>query len=430
MTKWRIIGIMTGNSMDAIDMVLTEFDGERIRDICSFSQPYSATQKNEIDSLRRRIIEQKLTAEDLLKDTRFINVHWRYIEGVADAVNKMCAQYGLNKQRIDAIGFHGKTLDHNPPSMAAANGEEPYTIQMGSAQLLANLTGLPVINDFRSALLQQGYEGAPLAAPHNANMAKTEGDGCYFNAGNTSNLAWIKDGQALISWDAGPFNEYTDSFVRQIKGEAMDFDAAYGKKGKLMPDLLQYLFDVGREYYELLPPKSGDPAYYKTAQIFAHIAEKYGNVQKSRSLFYNVTRTFEHFAGYLAAYAIGQTPENIELTPQIILFGGGWRNPVALKAFKDSLNKGEVLSEHESHFVNLRARFGKKPQIKYSDFGTFMEARLFADLARYYLEQKGWPLPELQGKTLVLGQLRTPFGAPVDDFLSAAARGWQKDKRN
>ncbi len=428
MAKWRIIGIMTGNSMDAIDMVLSEFDGEKIRDICNYSEPYSSTQKEMMNGLRRRVCENKMTAAKLLKDALFMNAHWQYVEGVANAVNKMCEKFGLQKKQIDAIGFHGKTLDHNPPSMAAYNGEPPFTTQMGSAQLLANLTGIPVVGDFRSALLMNGYEGAPLAGPHNAHIAKTEGDGCYFNAGNTSNLAWIKDGATQICWDAGPFNEYVDSWIRLYKNEAMDTDGAYGKKGRLMPDLLQKLFDVGRAYYELLPPKSGDPAYYHTQEIFAQICAEYGNPRTDERLFCNVMRTLEIFAGYIAAYALGQTPKHIELTPNIVLFGGGWHNPVALKAFKECLSgkSAFILPEHQAHFAALAARWPQRPNVKYSDLGTFMEARLFADLARYYLEQKSWPLPELQGKQLILGNARFPFAGQVDDFLSQAARGWQK----
>ena len=430
MAKWRIIGIMTGNSMDAIDAVLTEFDGEKIRDICSYSEPYDAEQKAAMSGLRRRVIEAKMTAADMLKDALFMNVHWKYIEGVANAVNNMCAKYGLQKQQIDAIGFHGKTLDHNPPSVAAKNKEAPFTTQMGSAQLLANMTGIPVINDFRSALLQNGFEGAPLAGPHNAHIAQIEGDGCYFNAGNTSNLAWINNGASQISWDAGPFNEYVDGWVRTYKNEAMDTDGAYGKKGRVQPALLQKLFDIGRAYYELLPPKSGDPAYYHTDEIFAHICTEYGNPQTNEHLFCNVMRTLEVFAGYIAAYALGQTPNNIEFIPNIVLFGGGWHNPVALQAFKDCLSGKAtfILPEHRKFFEKLSARWPQRVKVKYSDFGTYMEARLFADLARFYIEQKSWPLPELKGKEIILGNARYPFAGEVDDFLSKSARGWQNAK--
>jgi anhydro-N-acetylmuramic acid kinase len=419
MVKLRIIGVMTGNSMDAVDLVLTEFDGDKMRDICSYSEPYDVEQKQQIDDLRRRVATQHLTKQQLVNDRKFIAIHWQYVEGIANAVNAMCDKFGLQKKKIDAIGFHGKTLDHYPPSMAKIHGGKPFTTQMGSAQQLANLTGIPVINDFRSALVQNGFEGAPLAGPHNAHIALIEGNGCYFNAGNTGNLALIKDGVSQISYDVGPFNEYIDQYILLVKGEAMDTDGAYGKKGKLLPELLQKSFDLCREYYELLPPKSGDPNYYHTPELLDYIKQNYASEK-----FNDVIYTLEYFAAYVAAYGLTQIPENIEMAPRFILFGGGWKNPIVMKTFKELLTKETyILPEHSSLFANLRQRLGKRVEIKYSEFGNYMEARLMADLARYFMEQKTWELPELKGKKLILGQVRFPFTGVVDDFLSAAARG-------
>ena len=419
---------MTGNSMDAVDVVLTEFDGEKIEDICSLSLPYSIAEKQEIDGLRRRVVKHKLTADYLIKDKDFLTVHNKYVEGVANAVNELCRKNNIDKSSVQAIGFHGKTLDHNPPTLAKINGTQPFTTQMGSAQLLADLTDIPVINDFRSALLMNGFEGAPLAAPHNAHISKQEGDGCYINAGNTANLAWIKNGVSQISWDAGPFNEYIDNFVLRCKGVAFDKNAHWGLQGKLLPELWQKLFALGREFYELPPPKSGDPAFYKTEYLFNYLENEYGNPAENEQIFCDILHTLEFFAGYLTAYAAVSTPQNIDLTPNFILFGGGWKNLVARRSFDNILlGKAPALPQHAKLFADFRQRLGKKPNIKYSDLGEFMEARLFADLARYYLEGKTWNLPELKNydKKLILGNMRRPHEAAVNDYLSQAARGWQ-----
>ncbi len=422
-----IIGVMTGNSMDAVDVVMTRFGADKMEDVAGLSVPYSAEQKRRIDGLRQKVITQKISAEQLVHDDEFLRIHEEYVGGVAAAVNQLCEKYKIAKSQITAIGFHGKTLDHFPPSVAQKKGENPYTTQMGSAQRLADLTGIPVINDFRSALIQNGFEGAPLAAPHNARIAKIEGDGCYFNAGNTSNLAWVYKHQAQISWDAGPFNEYVDNFMLRYTGATMDLDGRYGKKGKLLPELLQKLFDYGRDYYEMQPPKSGDPAYYGTEKIFAEIEKTYGVPHRSTQLFCDILHTLEYFSGYLAAYAVAQTPERILMTPQFILFGGGWKNPLCSAGFQNVINgKGYVLPEHQNLFAALRKRLGEC-QIKYSAYGNFMEARLMADLADHFITGQTWPLPELQGKKMVLGKIRRPQEQKVDDYLSAAARGWQKN---
>ncbi len=97
--------------------------------------------------------------------------------------------------------------------------------------MLADLTGIPVIYDFRSDLLMAGFDGAPLVPPHfNARISASEGDGCYYNGGNTSNFALVADGVARIGADAGPFNEYTDAYIRRHTNEAFDRDAMFGKK--------------------------------------------------------------------------------------------------------------------------------------------------------------------------------------------------------
>ena len=419
---------MTGNSMDAIDVVLTEFDGDKIKDICSLSIPYSLEEKREIDNLRQRIVKQQLTADELIEDNDFLYVHNKYVNGVANAVNELCRQNNIAKSSVQAIGFHGKTLDHNPPSLAKINGTQPFTTQMGSAQLLANLTDIPVINDFRSALLMNGFEGAPLAAPHNAHISKQEGDGCYINAGNTANLAWIKNGVSQISWDSGPFNEYIDGFVLRYKGVAFDKDAHWGLQGKLLPKLWQKLFALGQQFYELTPPKSGDPAFYKTECLFNYIENEYGSPAENEQVFCDVLHTLEFFAGYLTAYAVASTPKGIELTANFILFGGGWKNLVARKSFDNILlGKMPVLPQHAKLFADFFQMLESKPNIKYSDLGEFMEARLFADLARYYLERETWNLPELKNyaEKLILGNMRRPHEAAVDDYLSKASRGWQ-----
>ena len=229
MPTYRIIGIMTGNSMDAMDMVLTEFQNKKMRDICSFSVPYSPQMQQQTEDLRRLVFNRDKSEISAMPE--FQEWHNLYIRLLAEAVNKMCEQHHLKKAQIDAIGFHGKTLDHNPPSKAKIEHTLPYTLQAGSGQMLADLTGVKVVYDFRSAPLMAGFEGAPLVAPHNAHIALSEGDGIYFNGGNTSNFAVINGGKTAISSDAGPFNEYTDNFIRTYTADSCDYNGKYGKSG-------------------------------------------------------------------------------------------------------------------------------------------------------------------------------------------------------
>ena len=425
MTKYYVIGNMTGNSMDAIDLVLTEFDGDKMKDICSFSMPYSKNMQKKIEYLRGNV--RKKTRKEIMKIPEFKEIHDEYIRQVADCINQMCKKFKIKKNKVSAIGFHGKTLDHNPPSK---DKKAPYTLQIGSGQMLADLTGIPVVYDFRSAFIKAGLDGAPLVSLHNAHIAAIEGNACFYNGGNTSNFAWIIDKKATVVSDAGPFNEYVDNFIRKNNKGSFDKDGKFGLKGKLNKKLLQKLFDIGRKFYEKKLPKSGDPQYYHKDKVFDLIAE--GKIS-----FNDAVHTLEYFAAYIAVQALTLTKKNVKLPAQILLFGGGWKNPVARQSFDNLIaGKGYVLPEHKAQFKEFLNKFTTTPIVKYSDFGESMEARLFADLARYKLQKKAWITPDSVSadKKIISGRIANPNEKRKNytDYINKTCYGWQNEilKRN
>jgi len=413
---------MTGNSMDAVDLVLTDFDGDIMTDICTFTRPYTKDMQKRVEDLRGKVFAK--TAAQIADIPEFKSVHDDYVRQIAECINEMCKCHNIDKTTIDAIGFHGKTLDHNPPSKAKIDGTLPYTLQIGSGQMLADLTGIPVVYDFRSDPLMSGFDGAPLVPPHNAHISASEGDGIYYNGGNTSNFAIITDQTAQIGTDAGPFNEYTDNYIRQFSSESYDKDGIFGKNGKLSAKLLQKIFEYGRPFYETPLPKSGDPAYYHKEEIFKY-------VQDEGIKFADAVRTFEYAAAYMAVQALTLIPDSIKIPNKIILFGGGWKNPIVRRDFADLLSqKGFILPEHQDSFAQLQMRLVGEPDIRLSGFGDYMEARLFADLARYKLENKAWEIPEIinAGKKIICGRIATPKKErkKYNDCINRAAKGWQK----
>ncbi|MBR1601229.1 MAG: anhydro-N-acetylmuramic acid kinase [Alphaproteobacteria bacterium] len=418
--KYKIIGNMTGNSMDAIDLVLTEFDGDKMSDICSYTRLYNDDMRNKTESLRQQVFNK--TAREIVDLSDFKSFHDEYIRQIADCINEMCYINKIGKKEVDAIGFHGKTLDHNPPSKSKLDGTKPYTLQIGSGKMLADLTEINTIYDFRSDFIMNGFDGAPLAPLHNAHIAYSEGDGCYYNGGNTSNFAIIKNGKALSGADAGPFNEYIDAYIRKHTTLAFDEGAKIGMSGKLNKKLLQKLFDIGRKYYETKLPKSGDPAYYYKNEVFDY-------VEQSGINFADAVHTFEYFAAYIATQALTLVPETIDIPSRFVLFGGGWKNPLVRRSFKDFLvGEGYVLDEHKKIFEMLQTRLKRKVQVINSTFGEYMEARLFADLARYKLEGKAWIIPEIKqiGKQIICGVVANPDSSRnlYDDMICRAAKGW------
>jgi len=186
---------------------------------------------------------------------------------------------------------------------------------------------------------------------------------------------------------------------------------------------LQKLFNIGRKFYETRLPKSGDPQYYYKDQVF----ELTKNVN-----FNDGVHTLEYFAAYIAVQALTLTDFKVPLSPRFILFGGGWKNPVVRQSFEDLISgKGFVLPEHRKQFSDFWTRFNQKTVIKYSAFGEMMEARLFADLARYKLEGRCWEIPEviqaqkeiLCGRTALPGKNRDKY----TDCINRACFGWQNE---
>jgi anhydro-N-acetylmuramic acid kinase len=426
----NIIGIMTGNSLDGCDIVLTKFDAEKMNDLVFGSFDISKQLQKDILSLKKKIQTKKILLTELTDNSFFVNVHNRYVRWIYLSIKRFLKENNLTVKDVDLIGFHGQTLDHNPKSVASSL-EDVYTVQMGSGQMLADLTNIPVVSDFRSDDVMNGGEGAPLMPPHNEHYAKMLGlkDAVFYNAGNTSNLALIENGLVQMGFDAGPFNELSDYLVRQYKNESFDRNGAYGLKGVLDIDLLMVLFQEAvktktKENFLLLPPpKSSDPSLYG----FKHQLKI-----NSEDDFYRVLHTVQYFAGYVAAHALTHVTSK-KLPDTFVLFGGGWKNPVSRMAFQNLLlGKDKPLQMHEDVFKNILEKFEKNPAFLMPNGAAYMEARLMADLAYSFEQKKCWTNKKLTGvlNQIILGVKSTPKKDRTNytDMLSRANKGWQSLK--
>ena len=423
----KIIGVMTGNSLDGCDAVLTEFSSQGMKDISFFSREIPSSLQKDILSLKEMIKKRELLSEALPTNEFFLKVHNTYVRWIAECIREFLHNASLTEKDIDLVGFHGQTLDHNPPSVATKT-ILPYTLQMGSGKLLASLINIPVVYDFRSDDIFKQGEGAPLMPPHNEHFAKNLHlkDAFFYNAGNTSNIALILNGKVCLGFDAGPFNEFSDKLVRLYKNCSFDADCVFGKQGFLQTDLLKKLFKSsvktadGNNYLDLTYPKSADPSLYRFDNLFSI---------NSDADFFNVLHTVEYFSGYTAAYALKHIESDV-FPHDFILFGGGWHNEISRNAFKDILEgKGFELDEHVEVFKDIRSKFKKKINLIFPKGAQYMEARLIADLAYHFEQQKVWTVPELTGclTPCILGVKAVPEKQPVlDDVINRASEGWQK----
>ena len=426
-SAYTCIGVMTGNSLDAVDAVLTRFENEKITDICG----HTLAMPEEISDGFRRL--KKMLAQNngdiksiaAAPEARFREIHDAYVSLVARTVNELIDKSGLAPNEIDIIGFHGQTCYHLPPSVAAT-GQQPCTLQIGSGQMLADMTGRPVAFDFRSDDLMNGGEAAPLAPVHNRHLAESlKQRGIYpvvfCNGGNTGNIT-IAYQKHVVGWDTGPFNHLVDTLTRTEKNEACDFDGNYGRRGKISFSLLKELFEQavctqkGENFLLKNPPKSSDPAWYKILP----------SLKDAKRPFEDRIRTAEFFSAYIFAYTLRFSP--IKTPDYFLLFGGGWNNPVITGDFQKLLREqSEVLPEHFEIFEkikNPRAKIEWADNYGYS--GRYMEARIFADMAGCLLNREPFSFPETTGcRTPTVGGILVRPGEGNRQLWSRAAKGWQ-----
>ena len=401
----KTIGIMTGNSLDAVDVVLTEFGTDTIKDLSSHTKPYPKELTDKMLKLRALVKDVDSEMDKLSENEFFVSTVNEYTTLVADTVKELMAHSRYKNSDIAALGFHGQTCDHFPPSIA--KGADAYTLQIGNAQLLADLTDIPVIYDFRSDDIMCGGEGAPLAPVHNLHISKKLKEQGIFpvafcNAGNTGNIAVITknggDKMIVKGWDAGPFNHFSDYLVRTYKNMSYDKDAVFAKQGKIIPELLRDLFENvavtsnGENFYLQAPYKSSDPSWYRIPESLN--CKKYS--------FEDTLRTVVYLSTYTCYHTLSFVPDNLKMPANFLVFGGGWKNPLTMNDFKNLLaGNALILEEHKDLFNKIKNRMIEPPMVEWSDkfgySGEYMEARIFADMAYCRIIGEPFTYPEGSG---------------------------------
>ena len=221
----RALGLMSGTSMDGIDIALIEADGQdHVRRIAAAGVDYGDPFKAR---LRRAIEEAKPVTNRDQRPGTLGAVERELTDLHADAVRRFLGDHMLQPSAVDVIGFHGQTVLHRP-----ADG---LTVQLGDGYRLAAQTGIDVVYDLRADDCAAGGEGAPLApAYHRALAAKVpERPVAFLNIGGVANVTWIGANGALLAFDTGPGNALIDDWMLRHTGLARDADGATAAAGKV-----------------------------------------------------------------------------------------------------------------------------------------------------------------------------------------------------
>lgn len=442
------IGVNTGNSLDAADVVLTKFGADgSIEDLDALSEPMPAKLAEALRMIRNTVMEcdadmkkaghvyQQRSGHldsNLQSMDKLITNYTLYVAEAVKKLIKHWQQKNKSKIAIDLIGFHGQTCAHQPPSIDA---EISYTVQIGNGQLLANETGIPVVFDFRSDDLFNGGEAAPLAPIHHEHLAlnlrnKDKFPIAFCNAGNTGNISIISlrpDGNIItLGWDVGPFNNYPDKLMQVVQHKSCDLNGKTGASGKVNMDLLRLFFDKGAvtgsgdNFLLQPPPKSSDPQRYK-------LISQLTSASTNNFSFEDKVRTAEYCAAYFYFYSLKWIPADVSMPVCFALCGGGWNNPIIRNHFEQLINgnfdDAPILPEHKELFKEICKRLnqGKKVEVALSDqYGfssRYMEARLFAEAAVCRIKGIPFTRPETTGchSPTVLGIIRHPVQGAANE---------------
>jgi anhydro-N-acetylmuramic acid kinase len=296
---WRAIGLMSGTSLDGIDVAMIQTDGrDRVIQGAALTFPYPPHFRERLRSVLGGVgpvaaIEAELTALHRDAIEHFLHEHPRLA--------------------IDIVGFHGHTIRHRPAKRR--------TWQIGDGALLASRLRLDVVADFRSADVAAGGEGAPLAPLYHAALATALPKPiAVLNVGGVANVTWIGGPEEILAFDTGPGNALIDDWVRRHTGAAADLDGALARAGAVSAAHVENF--LASSYFGRPPPKSLDRDDFRGAMPTGLSLED-GAATLTAMTASGVAAGRRHF------------PAPAE---QWLVTGGGRHNPALMEALSRRLN--------------------------------------------------------------------------------------------
>jgi anhydro-N-acetylmuramic acid kinase len=348
----RYLGVMSGTSLDGLDIALIQQDS-RPTLLAHHYIPMP-------DALRADLLALCASGPDELARSAIAEQHW--VELAAAGINALLQREGLNASDIRAIGSHGQTVRHEP-----ARG---FTVQIGNPALLAELTGIDVVADFRRRDVAAGGQGAPLVpAFHEALFEADEQPKAVLNVGGFSNLSLIEPGQAVRGFDCGPGNVLLDAWIGKVRGDAFDRDGAWAASGQLNAALLQAL--MSDPYFATRGPKSTGRELFNLPWLESHLT---GFPAVSPA---DVQRTLLELTARSIVDSLQQAQQG---TAELLVCGGGAHNAALMQRLQEMLPSCQVASTAER---------GVPPD--------WVEAMAFAWLAHCCLERIPANRPSVSG---------------------------------
>lgn len=363
-TMKLFIGLMSGTSMDGIDAALIDLSSNSF--IAGITCPYSTEMKDRLS---------KVNNGDLYGLKQFSQLNTLIGREFAKATLGLMAKAKVTAKNIQAIGSHGQTLCHD------ATADIPYTVQLGCAHTIAELTGIPVVADFRTRDLVVGGQGAPFAPLYHQALFKDQAYPLVIvNIGGIANMTYLANEQELNGYDLGPGNCLMDAWIKKHRGFDYDKGGEWAAQGQVVEPLLDAL--LTDTYFKRKQPKSIGKEYFSLDWLARYLQPGYDAVDVQATLL------------SLTARAIVHELKAGSFSPRrLLLCGGGAHNTTLLNSLANLLPEIRVEST-SAHNINP----------------DFIEAAMFAWLAEKTLTNTPVNLSQVTGSTrlIILGAIYPP----------------------
>jgi anhydro-N-acetylmuramic acid kinase len=314
----KVIGLMSGTSLDGVDAALLDTDGEDVvRPGPSLTVPYDPQIRA---VLRAALDTAREVAEGAPMPHSIRDAERQLTEAHAEAVRALLRKSGLAVGDVDLIGFHGQTILHRP--------ERRWTWQIGDGALLARLTEIDVINDFRSADVKAGGQGAPLMPLYHAALARRSGLAeplVLTNIGGVAQVTYI-NGDTVLAFDTGPGNAPIDDWMQRHTATPVDHDGAMARSGKVNAALARML---ANPFFKRVPPKSLDRMDFGMEPVEGLSAAD-GAATLTAFTAASIARAREHFSEPAATWVVS---------------GGGRHNSFLMDQLKARVNAPVLKAE-------------------------------------------------------------------------------------
>ncbi len=374
LSKSRIIcGIMSGTSLDGIDVALVRFEKKKNFNFELINFETFNFSEEFISNLKSLITEKNYVS--LISKLHF-QISYEYLS----AINALSKKTKISLKNIDLISIHGQTVWHDPIAKI------PNSLQIANPSVISNNLNIPVVFDFRSADIVVGGQGAPLVPIFDFHFLRHKNKNrIALNIGGISNITYLpKDSTKIIAFDTGPGNILIDYYTQKYFNQDFDKNGGLAKKGKTNKKLLEKLMSL--QFIKQSPPKSTGRELFNPKLINSLLLKsEFDNIKPL-----DLINTLTNYTVKSIAYNIESFTKNID---EIIVSGGGAKNKFMMQLLKENI-KTKIINSSE---------IGINPDAK--------ESIAFAFLAYLNLAQIPGNIPSVTGarQKVILGNISLPF---------------------